>query len=150
MTARIIVLHERRTVPVVFPDDGNVTGPVSDGDGPMIMRRPVVSYGPSATVNDLSSQGIPSSRSTESCPSDAGRMGEVVNIPMRDRPVAVGVHSGAVVPFPNGLVNRWDRAIANIGVGTEATDAQLRDVFLLMVAEMSGMVVPRKGGGRYY
>ena len=81
-------------------------------------------------------------------------MGQVVPFPARDRcsPVAVGVQAGHVVPFPvlQSLNNRWDRAVADIGISEGATDAQLRDVFLLMVAEMSGMVVPRKGGGRYY
>ena len=154
MTARIIVLHERRTVPVVLSDDGDVSGPVSDGGRAVIVTGPVVSDSPGAAVNNLSGQGIPSSRTAESCPSDTGRVGEIMDIPASDRPVAVGIQAGAVVPFSpyrlQSLLDRWDSAVTDIGVGTEVTDAQLRDVFLLMVAEMSGMTVTRRGGGSYY
>ena len=77
----------------------------------------------------------------------ASGMGQVVPFVIRDRPIAVGVHDGAVVPFPSRLFDRWDSAVAGIGGVPGVTDSQLRDVFLLMVAEMSGLVVPGKGGG---
>ena len=86
---------------------------------------------------------------TESSVGAASGMGQVVPFTRRDRPVTVGVEGGTVVPFSpyrlQSLNDRWDSAVSNIGV-SEATDAQLRDVFLLMVAEMSGMTVASKGG----
>ena len=79
----------------------------------------------------------------------ASGMGQVVPFVRRDRPVAVGVQGGAVVPFPSRLFDRWDSAVAGIG-GPGVTDSQLRDVFLLMVAEMSGMTVPGRSRGSDY
>ena len=80
----------------------------------------------------------------------ASGMGQVVPFTRRDRPVTVGVEGGTVVPFSpyrlQSLNDRWDSAVAHVGV-SEATDDQLRDVFLLMVAEMIGMTVPGKGWG---
>ena len=76
----------------------------------------------------------------------ASGMGQVVPFTRRDRPVTVGVQGGTVVPFPSRLFDRWDHAVTGVG-GPGVTDRQLRDVFLLMVAEMSGMTVPGKGRG---
>ena len=150
MTARIIILHERRTVPVVLPDDGNVAGPMSDGGRAVIVTWPIVSDSPGAAVNNLPGQGIPRTGSTELCPSDAGRMGEIVDFTVSNSAVAVGVHDGTVVPFPSRLFDRWDSAVAGIGGHPGVTDSQLRDVFLLMVAEMSGMTVPGRSRGSDY
>ena len=86
------------------------------------------------------------STAAEGAAGAAGGMGQVVPFVIRDRPVAVGVQGGAVVPFPSRLFDRWDSAVAGIG-GPGVTDSQLRDVFVLMVAEMSGMTVPGKGRG---
>lgn len=73
-------------------------------------------------------------------------MGQIVPFVIRNRPVAVGVDGGTVVPFPSRLFDRWDCAVAGIGGSPGVTDAQLRDVFLLMVAEMSGMTVVSGSG----
>ena len=60
--------------------------------------------------------------------------------------VPIGIN-GSVVLFPARLFDRWDSAVAGIGGVPGVTDSQLRDVFLLMVAEMSGMVASKGGGG---
>ena len=75
----------------------------------------------------------------------ASGMGQVVPFVRRDRPVAVGVQSGTVVPLR--MFDRWDSAVAGIGGHPGVTDRQLRDVFLLMVAEMSGMVASKGRSG---
>ena len=79
----------------------------------------------------------------------ASGMGQVVPFVIRDRPVSMGIHGGTVVPFTSRLFDRWDSAIAGIGGSEGVTDRQLRDVFLLMVAEMDGMTAPGRGLGRY-
>ena len=80
----------------------------------------------------------------------ASGMGQVVPFTRRDRPVTVGVEGGTVVPLSSyrlqSLHDRWDSTVSDVAVG-KVTDAQLRDVFLLMVAEMIGMTVPGKGWG---
>ena len=85
--------------------------------------------------------------SAEGTAGTASGMGQVVPFVIRDRPIAMGVHDGTVVPFPSRLFDRWDSAVAGIGGDPGVTDSQLRDVFLLMVAEMSGMVAGKGGGG---
>lgn len=77
----------------------------------------------------------------------AARMGQVVPFAKRDRPVAVGVDSGNVVYLDTRMFDRWDSAVSGVGGSEGVTDAQLHDVFLLMVAEMSGMVASKGGRG---